>query len=104
MIFGMTPFTFFHVLLSLVGIATGLVVLSGWLRSVRMPGVTSTFLISTLATVVTGFLFSFSGFTPAFGGGIVTAVALIAAIAALYRYRLVGRWRPVYLVSATAAL
>lgn len=104
MIFGMTPFTFFHVILSLVGIATGLVVLSGWLRSVRMPGVTLTFLISTLATVVTGFLFPFSGLTPAFGVGIVTTVALIAAIAALYRYRLVGRWRPVYLVSATVAL
>ena len=104
MIFGMTPFTLFHVLLSLVGIATGLVVLRGWLRSSRMSRWTSAFLISTLATVLTGFLFPFTGFTPAIGVGVIVTVTLVAAIVALYRFHLAGRWRVVFVVCSTISL
>ncbi|NGO64396.1 hypothetical protein G6N76_12020 [Rhizobium daejeonense] len=104
MIFAMTPFTLFHVLLSLVGIATGLVVLYGWLKSDRMSGWTAVFLISTLATVITGFLFPFGGFTPAIGVGIITLATLVAALVALYRFHLAGRWRIVFLLCSTASL
>lgn len=104
MILGMTPFTLFHVVLSLIGIAAGFVVLSGWLRSDRRSGWTALFLLSTFATVITGFLFPFSGFTPAIGVGIIATVLLVLAIAALYRYQLAGRWRAVYVVCAAASL
>ena len=37
MIFGMTPFTFVHVLLSLIGIVTGFVMLYGLLHANPLP-------------------------------------------------------------------
>ena len=61
MILGMTPFTFFHVVLSLIGILSGLFVLYGLLASKRLAGWTAVFLATTLATSVTGFLFPFRG-------------------------------------------
>jgi hypothetical protein len=104
MIFGMTPFTLFHVILSLIGIVTGLVVLAGLIGSDSKPGWTLIFLITTVATSVTGFLFPFGGFTPAIGVGIISMIFLIAAIIALYVYRLAGGWRWVYVVSAVVSL
>lgn len=104
MLFGMTPFTLFHVFLSLIGIASGLAVLYGWLHSRRMPGWTGIFLFTTIATNLTGFLFPFKGFTPAIGVGIISTVILIVALVALYRHHLAGRWRAIYITSATAAL
>ncbi len=104
MILGMTPFTLFHVILSLIGIVTGLVVLSGLLKSENWAGWTFIFLLTTVATSVTGFLFPFSGFTPAIGVGIISMVFLILAIAALYAFRLAGSWRWVYVVCAIVSL
>lgn len=104
MILAMTPFTLFHVLLSLVGIASGFVVLRSWLQLHRREGWTQIFLISTLATTVTGFMFPFNGFTPAIGVGLVSTVVLIIAFAARYRFHLAGHWREVYIVTALTAL
>jgi len=104
MIFGMTPFTLFHVILSLIGIVSGLIVLTGLLNSDGKAGWTLIFLITTVATSVTGFLFPFGGFTPAIGVGIISMIFLIAAIIALYVYRLAGAWRWVYVVSAVVSL
>ena len=54
----LTAFTLFHVALSLVGIGSGLVVLYGLLVSKWSSGWNTLFLITTVATSVTGFLFS----------------------------------------------
>ncbi len=104
MIFGMTPFTLFHVILSLIGIVSGLIVLAGLIGSERKESWTLIFLITTVATSVTGFLFPYSGFTPAIGVGIISMIFLIAAIVALYVYRLAGSWRWIYVVSAIVSL
>jgi hypothetical protein len=104
MIFGMAPFTLFHVILSLIGIVTGLVVLAGLIGSESKPGFTLVFLITTVATSATGFLFPFGGFTPAIGVGIISMIFLITAIIALYVYRLAGAWRWVYVASAVVSL
>ena len=104
MIFGMTPFTLFHVILSLIGIVSGLIVLAGLIGSERKESWTLIFLITTVATSVTGFLFPYSGFTPAIGVGIISMIFLIAAIVALYIYRLAGSWRWIYVVSAIVSL
>ncbi len=104
MILGMTPFTLFHVILSLIGIVSGLIVLSGLLGSDRKEGWTLVFLITTVGTSVTGFLFPFAGFTPAIGVGIISMIFLIAAIVALYVCRLAGAWRWIYVVSAVVSL
>lgn len=104
MILGMTPFTLFHVILSLIGIVTGFVVLSGLLKSERRAGWTFIFLLTTIGTSVTGFLFPFSGFTPAIGVGIISMIFLIAAVLALYLFHLAGAWRWIYVFSAVVSL
>lgn len=102
--FGSLAFTLFHTGLSLVAIATGLVVLRGLLRNDPMNGWTLWFLITTVATTVTGFLFPFRGFTPALGTGIVSTVALVFTIPARYTFRLAGSWRWIYVVGAVFSL
>jgi hypothetical protein len=103
MIFGMDTFTFVHVLLSLIGIASGFVMLYGLLTAQRMGGWTTIFLATTLATTLTGFFFPFHGFTPAIGVGIVSTIVLIVTIAARYVFRLNGSWRWIYAGGAVLA-
>jgi hypothetical protein len=96
-------FTLFHVALSLVGIASGLVVLFGMLGGNRLPAWTALFLATTVLTSVTGFLFD-SPFDPARVVGIVSLVALAAALGALYGLYLAGAWRWIYVAAAVLAL
>jgi hypothetical protein len=104
MIFGMTTFTFIHVVLSLVGIASGLIVLRGLLASNLSTGWTSTFLVTTAATSITGFLFPFHGVTPAIVLGVLSLIVLAAAVAGRYVFRLVGPWRWIYALASVMAL
>jgi len=104
MVFGMTPFTFFHVVLSLVGIVSGFVVVFGLLTAKRLIGWTTLFLATTLATSVTGFLFPFHKFLPSHALGILSLIALAVAIFALYGRGLAGAWRRTYVISAVIAL
>src|SRR2546426_6710660 len=52
---GITTFTLFHVLLSLIGIFAGFVVAGGLAAGKRLDGWTGVFLVTTIATSVTGF-------------------------------------------------
>ena len=106
MILGLSTyaFTVLHVVISLIGIASGLIVLFGMLRSQRLPGWTALFLGATILTSVTGFLFPIKGFTPALAFGFISSVLLAAALLALYAYRLAGAWRWIYVGSALLAL
>ena len=61
--------TLIHVIISLVGIASGFGVLAGLLAATLFPRWTALFLATTVATSVTGFFFPFRGFTPAFAVG-----------------------------------
>jgi len=67
MIFGMTTFTFVHVVLSLIGIFSGFIVMFGLFAAKRLDGWTAIFLVSTVSTSVTGFLFPFHRFLPSHG-------------------------------------
>ena len=106
MILGMSlsTFTTFHVILSLVGIVSGLVVLFGMFGSKKMPGCTAIFLLTTVLTSATGFLFPRGPLLPSHFVGIVSLVILAVAIIALYLGKLVGSWRWVYVVTAVIAL
>jgi hypothetical protein len=97
-------FTILHVIISLVAIASGIVVFYGMFRSRRLPGWTMLFLLTTVLTSLTGFLFPIRGFTPALGTGIISMVLLAFALFALYRNRLGGSWRWVFVATAIAAL
>src|SRR4051794_29935438 len=104
MIFGMTTFTFVHVLVSLVGIGSGLVALFGLLAGKRLEGWTVIFLVTTVATSATGFGFPFVHLLPSHVVGIVSLLVLAVVIVARYPGRLVGAWRWVYAVGAVVAL
>jgi hypothetical protein len=106
MIWGLTESTFttVHVVLSLVGIGSGLVVLLGLLRGKDRPGWTLLFLATTVATSVTGFGFPFDHLLPSHKVGIISLVVLAVAIVARYALHLAGPWRPVYVVCAAVAL
>lgn len=106
MILGLSipAFIALHVAISLVGIVAGLVALPALAKGHFLPGTQAIFLVTTLLTSLTGFLFPFRGFTPAIGVGIVSTLVLIVAFVALYGLKLRGRARGVYAVSATAAL
>jgi len=97
-------YTFVHVVISLVGIFTGLIVLFGLLAGKRLDGWTKWFLIMTTATSVTGFFLPFHGFTPAIALGIMSLIVLAVAIFARYPRQLIGHWRWIYVVSAVIAL
>jgi hypothetical protein len=97
-------FTTLHVIISLVAIVSGLVVLVGMLRASRLPGWTALFLVTTILTSVTGFMFPISGVTPAIVLGLISIVILAIALAALYLKHLSGAWRWIYVTTALAAL
>jgi hypothetical protein len=106
MILGMSTaaFTLLHVLISLVGIAAGLVVVFGMLSGKRLPGWTAVFLVTTVLTSVTGFFFHSAKFGPPHVVGIISLVVLVPTILALYVYGLSGSWRWIYVVGAVVAL
>src|SRR2546423_13928766 len=81
MILGMTTstFTLVHVLISLVGIASGLVVVFGLLTGKRLDGWTALFLATTVATSVTRFAFPFDHLLPSHKVGIISLAVLAGA-------------------------
>lgn len=106
MILGMSTatFTLAHVILSLVGIATGFVVVYGMMNAKRLEKWTVLFLVTTVLTNLTGFAFPNDHLTPGIKIGILSMVALAIAIVALYVLHLAGPWRWIYVVTAVVAL
>ena len=106
MILGMSlsTFTAFHVIISLIAIVSGLIVMFGLLGSNRRPSLTATFLLFTILTSVTGFLFPFKELLPSYIIAGISLVLLAIACLALYGMKLKGVWRPVYIVTAMISL
>src|SRR3984885_1307472 len=106
MVLGMSlaTFTFLHVLISLVGICSGLVVMFGFLAGKRLDVWTAIFLIFTVLTSATGFLFPFTHLLPSHIVGIISLLVLAVAIVARYARHLEGIWRLTYVVTAMIAL
>jgi hypothetical protein len=106
MVLGMSlaTFTMVHVIISLIGIVSGILVMFGLLGSNRMPGMTAIFLLFTILTSATGFLFPFTKLLPSHMIGILSLVLLAIACVALYGLKLSGPWRSVYVVTAMISL
>jgi hypothetical protein len=100
----LSTFTTVHVIISLIGIVAGILVMFGLLGSRRMPGMTALFLLFTILTSATGFLFPFEGFKPSYAVGALSLVLLAIACLALYGMKLSGSWRWIYVVTAMASL
>lgn len=103
MTLALTPFAWFHTILSLVAIVAGIVVIVGLFRSDRLPGWTAAFILTAFGTSATGF-----GFGGPFGvshwTGVIALIVLAVAILALYVRKLEGAWRAIYAVSAVLSL
>lgn len=97
-------FTALHVAISLIGIATGLVVVGGLLTRRPLPAWTAGFLAATVLTSVTGFMFPSEQLGPPHLFGVVSLVALVVAIVARYPRRMAGRWRATWVLCALLAL
>ena len=106
MILGLSvaTFTVLHVIISLIAIVTSLIVAFAMVGGSKPAGWTALFLLTTVLTSVTGFLFPITHFTPALGTGAVSLVVLAFALVALYGKHLAGTWRWIYVVTAIAAL
>jgi hypothetical protein len=106
MILGVTTSTFtaFHVLLSIVGIVAGFLVVYGMLNAKRFDGGTAIFLVTTVLTSLTGYLFPFVHLLPSHIVGAISLVVLAIAIVARYARDMKGSWRSIYVISSMVAL
>jgi hypothetical protein len=93
-----------HVVLSLIGIVSGLIVLFGLLRGKPLGGWTALFLATTILTSATGFPLPPFGFDPPRAVGVLSLILLVIAVAAFYAFKLGGMWRWIYVVTAMASL
>ena len=101
---GLVIFTLVHVTLSLIGIVSGFAVAFGLIFTQRLNRWNALFLLSTVLTSVTGFLFPFHKFLPSHVLGILSLIVLALALVALYGRHLAGVWRRAYVVSSVIAL
>jgi hypothetical protein len=105
-VFGMSleTYTLIHVVISLIGIVTGLIVLYGMLTRNRMDSWTAVFLNSTVATSVTGYGFPVEKLLPSHIVGFISLIVLVIAIVARYTYHLRSGWHRAYVITAVTAL
>jgi hypothetical protein len=106
MVFGMSlaTYTTVHVIISLVAIASGLIVLAGLLGGRLLGGWNGLFLVTTVLTSLTGFGFPFVKVTPGIIVGILSLIVLAIATFALYSRHLQGSWRRTFVITAMIAL
>ena len=96
--------TVVHVVLSLIGIGSGVVAIYASMKAKTSGRWTDAFLATTAATSITGFLFPFHGVTPAQVLGVLSLIALIIASLSIYRYHSQGIWRRTYAITAVMVL
>jgi hypothetical protein len=106
MVLGMSlaTYTIVHVIISLVGIGSGLIVLFGLLNGRLLSPWNGLFLLTTVLTSVTGFFFPYTKITPGIILGVLSLITLAIALFALYARHLSGGWRRTYAVTALIAL
>lgn len=102
--FDLSVFTLIHVLISVLGIISGLVVVGGLMARNTLPGWTVFFLVTTILTSVTGYGFPFTKILPPHVVGAISLVVLAVCLYARYSKAMAGSWRNVYVVAAVTAL
>jgi hypothetical protein len=99
-----STFTLVHVVISLIGIFTGLIVVLGMLGGKRLDALTAIFLTTTVLTSVTAFGFPIHKIGPPHIVGAISLVILAFALLGRYAFHLRGAWRWIYVVTAVIAL
>jgi len=100
----LAAFTRLHVVISLIGIVSGLLVMLGLLAGRRLGAVTAVFLVTTVLTSVTGFFFPVAHLLPSHVVGLISLVVLAVCLLARYGRGLAGGWRRTYVITAAVAL
>ena len=99
-----TPFTAFHTLLSIAALITGALVMLTLVKNRRPDIWTIGFLVTMIATDVTGFLFPFGKLLPSHITGIISLALIALALLAHYGFHFSGAWRSIYAVSMGVAV
>ncbi|WP_201290844.1 hypothetical protein [Croceibacterium salegens] len=99
----LAQFTQLHVAISLVGILAGVVFFAGAIRGSWLRLANGVFLLFTVLTSATGFLFPPKPIGPPFIFGVISLVLLAVALYALYGRKLAGRWHGTYMLTALIA-
>jgi hypothetical protein len=95
-------FTLLHVLVSLVGIISGLVAAGGLASGRRLGGWAAVFLVTTAATSASGFGFPSNTLLPSHVVGVISLVVLAIVVIA-HAKGLAGPWRRIYAGGVVAA-
>jgi hypothetical protein len=74
------------------------------LKGQTVVPLTGLFLGLTVLTSVTGYFFHNEHVTPGMIVGAISLIILAVGLFALYGQHLAGRWRPIYVITAVAAL
>jgi len=99
-----TPAVTFHTLLSLAAIITGVCVMMMLVKN-RKPDIWALmFLVTMIATDVTGFLLPAPKLLPSHIFGVISLVFLALAVLAHYVFHFAGAWRWVYAASMGIAV
>lgn len=102
----LSTYTVVHVVLSLLGIASGVLVLLRPSVSPKTWGLTTLFLATTLAASVTGLLYLLllARFRLGHGIGVASLLVFVPTLLALYRHQLAGPWRGTFVAGAATLL
>jgi hypothetical protein len=92
----LTAMIYIHTAISLAALALGVPVVAQLFGDRYASRWTTWFLVTAVATSVTGFLFPFVGVTPAFAVGVVALAVLGVALVARYGFQVAGHWRWIY--------
>jgi hypothetical protein len=99
-----SAFVVLHTIISMTGIGSGLIMLTRLLRGKIDRFWNGLFLLFTILTSASGFLFPHAKITPGIILGILSLLVLVVAVSALYVFGLRRKWRATYIVTAMIAL
>jgi hypothetical protein len=101
---GFTAFTWFHTALSVLALISGACVMAMLINNRRPDLWTVTFLLTMIATDLTGFGFTFTRLLPSHYTGILSLALLALALLAQYVVGFAGAWRWIYAVTMGVAV
>jgi hypothetical protein len=99
-----TPAISFHTILSLIAIGTGACVILCMSKGSRPGYSTLAFLVTMIATDVTGFFLPATKLLPSHMVGIISLVLIALALAANYAFHFAGAWRAIYAATMGIAI
>ena len=103
MILGLSVLGFVHTALSLVALASGLIVIGGLVAGRRLDGWTAVYFTTAVVADATGFALP-RDFDFVHWLGLAMAGSLLIAILARYPFHLAGCWRPIFAVATVISV